>query len=401
MSETVKIEGGGDGILIAGGAVIFLIIISLIVWAMNPDMFKKKEGDKCEIEDGDIRGTYEIDKEGKCVLKKCDTGWEVLGDGCTKTIEDDNVPPSGPPSGPPAASQNSIIISGLGNYIESKNKYVGAGGALSSDAGWTPGVVGEGGDITRCGWQCNGSVACLGFNVIDDTCYYKTVNTPKTDGPYTDDQGNKYPANYYGKPPATSGQGNEVNPLVITGLGNYIESKDKYVGAGGALSSDEGWTPGVVGEGGDITRCGWQCNGSDACLGFNVINGMCYHKTANTPLVKGPYKDFKSTYGASYYGKPPETPGQGNYVKLQGDSDGNSYVNTVVPESWGWEMTRVGEGGDISGCVEQCNSSVACLGFNVIDDTCSFKSVDTPVVNGPYKDEQGKDYPANYYGKPK
>jgi hypothetical protein len=97
MAETVKIEGGGDGILIAGGFVIFLIIISLVVWALNPDMFKKKEGDKCEVEDGDIRGTYEIDDKGKCVLKSCDSGWKVLGDKCTR-VQPPDAPAPGTPS---------------------------------------------------------------------------------------------------------------------------------------------------------------------------------------------------------------------------------------------------------------------------------------------------------------
>jgi hypothetical protein len=96
MAESVKIEGGGDGILIAGGIFIFFVIILLVVWAMNPDMFKKKEGDDCEVEDGDIRGTYKIDKDGKCVLKSCDTGWKVLGDKCTKILDDEVPGPADP-----------------------------------------------------------------------------------------------------------------------------------------------------------------------------------------------------------------------------------------------------------------------------------------------------------------
>jgi hypothetical protein len=113
MAETVKVEGGGDGILIGVGLFVFLIIISLVVWAMNPDLFKKKEGDDCKIDDGDIRGTYEIDDKGKCVLKSCDTGWRVDGKKCTKILESiggDKVPspatpaPAGPaPAGPAPA----------------------------------------------------------------------------------------------------------------------------------------------------------------------------------------------------------------------------------------------------------------------------------------------------------
>ena len=105
MAETVKIEGGGDGILIAGGFIIFLIIISLVVWVLNPDIFKKKEGDDCKVKDGDIRGTYKIDKDGKCVLKSCDSGWKVLGDKCSKIIDQDEVPagPAPAPAGPAPA----------------------------------------------------------------------------------------------------------------------------------------------------------------------------------------------------------------------------------------------------------------------------------------------------------
>jgi hypothetical protein len=73
---------------------------------LKPDIFKlKKEGDDCEIDNGDSRGTYEIDSKGKCVLKSCDSGWKVDGKKCTKILESiggDKVPQAPAPAPAPA-----------------------------------------------------------------------------------------------------------------------------------------------------------------------------------------------------------------------------------------------------------------------------------------------------------
>src|SRR5210317_947136 len=98
MTEPLK----GDGILIAGGIVLIFGIIILIAWAINPDIFKfKKEGDDCEVEDGDFRGTYKIDEDGKCVLESCNAGWKVDGKECTKIV---STTPSATPSTTPSTT---------------------------------------------------------------------------------------------------------------------------------------------------------------------------------------------------------------------------------------------------------------------------------------------------------
>ena len=76
--------GTGATIGIALFVIVFLVGIGLLIaYAVNPDIFKtKKEGDECKGDD--VRGTYEIDEDGKCVLASCMTGWEKSGTDCVK-----------------------------------------------------------------------------------------------------------------------------------------------------------------------------------------------------------------------------------------------------------------------------------------------------------------------------
>ena len=95
------IVGGESGDISPGllflGFIFFVGVSLLIVWAINPDIFKfEKEGDDCEGDDE--KGIYEIDEDGKCVLVSCDYGWEVDGKECVKAAPSATIPSATTPS---------------------------------------------------------------------------------------------------------------------------------------------------------------------------------------------------------------------------------------------------------------------------------------------------------------
>ena len=96
-AKTVKVNFGSNqssgmlnGFLLIAGIVIFFGLILLILWAVNPNIFKsKKEGKKCEVDDPDPRGIYKYDEDKECVLDSCVSGWEVDGEECVEEEEEE------------------------------------------------------------------------------------------------------------------------------------------------------------------------------------------------------------------------------------------------------------------------------------------------------------------------
>lgn len=92
MNSSAKNFGGSsksDGsfmIVIAIVVIIFVAVAGLLIYSAT----RPKEGDECEGDDD--RGTYEIDEDGKCTLISCETGWEVDGKTCIKTVVPDVTP---------------------------------------------------------------------------------------------------------------------------------------------------------------------------------------------------------------------------------------------------------------------------------------------------------------------
>ena len=134
ISNNSNSKGGGpspmDLLIGLGGFIIFVGLIVLLVWAINPGLFKSKEkGETCEKDDKDVRGTYEYDEDGKCVLKSCFTGWEVNGDVCVKKQV------STSPSVDASTSQD-----GRCGPVHGNTKCPGT--QCCSNSGWCGGVIG-------------------------------------------------------------------------------------------------------------------------------------------------------------------------------------------------------------------------------------------------------------------
>ena len=265
MAESIKIEGGGDGILIAGGIFIFFVIILLVVWAMNPDMFKKKEGDDCKVNDGDIRGTYEIDDKGKCVLKSCDTGWRVDGKKCTKILESiggDEVPapadpapadpaPAGPaPAGPAPVDPNYKL------YPFKTRDY----GDLPL---WDGRMMGEGKTLEECKTKCSSTPVCLGltYQPASKKCWLKGESALSMQ-PSTDN-------NFYEK----------------KGYSNPYTKHEYRDREGGDLAL---WDGNTTGENKTVEECKIKCHENSDCIGvsYQPYTKKCWLKNSSTGVMK-------------------------------------------------------------------------------------------------------------------
>jgi len=101
----------------------FIGVVVLLVWVINPDLFKtKKKGETCTKKDGDTNGIYKYDKDGNCVLSGCKSGWKVDGSTCVKK-QVVTISSAGPSAGPGPADPTvptTAVISSPG-----QNKAVG------------------------------------------------------------------------------------------------------------------------------------------------------------------------------------------------------------------------------------------------------------------------------------
>jgi len=186
-----------------GGFIIFVGLIVLLVWAINPGLFKSKEkGETCEKDDKDVRGTYEYDEDGKCVLKSCFTGWEVNGDVCVKKQV------STSPSVDASTSQD-----GRCGPVHGNTKCPGT--QCCSNSGWCGGVIGVQSDW--CSKQMNNTwVGDLSdFDGIPTT---PAATTPGATTPAATTPGTTGSGTYSSgaTTPGTTGSGSYSTPAATT-----------------------------------------------------------------------------------------------------------------------------------------------------------------------------------------
>ena len=117
--------------------IVIVMMFCMVLVAVGAYLFlnQPKEGDECEVETPDDNAaTYEIDDEGECVLKSCNSGYYKSGKECLVEEEDVYTPPTPVLRNTPETMRSASTV-----Y---QNETIGVGhhalGRLDSKSGWAP-----------------------------------------------------------------------------------------------------------------------------------------------------------------------------------------------------------------------------------------------------------------------